>query len=146
MIFYDIFDILCSSGTAARSGLRVVYSTMLAAGLPMSSYRGKDGQSDLEAAHVLNPAYLCEDAWDNLGMHCFQLKLALSCGQWTASGAFNPSQLLENAATGALTKLIQRVGLCLKNVEVCWSHWKAVRLFMNYYYLEHPCISYICLV
>ena len=87
-----------------RSGLRVNYGCMVPLGLPLSSYRGKDGQSDAEAAHVLNPAYLIgkngAEFWDSLGMTMFQFKLALSCGMWTASEGFTPLELLENAAVG----------------------------------------------
>lgn len=65
----------------------------------MSSYRGKDVQSDREAAHLLCPVYLKEDRWDNLGSHVFQLKISLATGNWTGSRGFNPHQNLENAAT-----------------------------------------------
>ena len=83
-----------------RSGLRVNYGCLVPGGVPLSSYRGKDGQSDAEASHVLNPLYLDEDSWDNLGMHVFQLKASLTTGMWTASSGFQPAELLENAATG----------------------------------------------
>ena len=72
---------------------------MLCGGLPLSSYRGKDVQSDREAAHLLCPVYLKEDRWDNLGSHVFQLKISLATGNWIGSRGFNPHQNLENAAT-----------------------------------------------
>ena len=78
--------------------------SMVPSGLPLSSYKGKDGQSDSEALHLLNPAYLTQNRWDDLGVHVWQLKASLLCGQWTGTAGFNPEQLFQNAAVGNLDK------------------------------------------
>ena len=80
---------------------------LLRGGLPLASYRGKDGQSDAEAAQLLNPYYLSTvEQWDDLGLHLFQLKVSLGPSQWMGSGAYKPEELLENAAVGPLASVV----------------------------------------
>ena len=90
----------CAGVPGFRAEMRVNYGCMVPGGIPVSSYRGKDGQSDKEASHVVAPLYIQNDSWDDLGMHMFQLRASLTCGMWTASSGFDPPQILENAATG----------------------------------------------
>lgn len=85
-----------------RSGLRVVYGSLVVAGLPQKSYRGHDKQSDTEACQLLNPRYLSTAQkwrWDDLGCYVWTLKASLASSLWSASAGFQPTELLENAAT-----------------------------------------------
>ena len=63
---------------------------------PWMLTKGKDNQSDAEAANVLNPGFLlAQGRWDDIGVHMWQLKASLTSGIWTASNAFTLARLLE---------------------------------------------------
>ena len=90
-----------SARTFRSSGLAVNPATLLLGGCPPRSYTGYDGQSDLEAAWLLN-AKCVVSTWDSLGCLLFAMKLGLCTGTWISSEAFNPKQCLFNALCGFL--------------------------------------------
>lgn len=93
-------------------GARVSLGILLLAGLPVTSFRGRDCQSDREHAWILNPACIPQ-TWDSHGNHNFAFLMALLTGQWMASQLWSVPNLLENILTGYY--------LLLMDIAVEWN-------------------------
>eukprot|EP00435_Cladocopium_sp_Y103_P054319 s180_g17.t1 len=86
---------------AMRSGtLRINLSLLTMRNVPLSSFAGRDLQSDREAAHLFCPKYCSMQAWDRHGLCLMMYTASLTTGQWLASKAFDPLTTLENSLCG----------------------------------------------
>ena len=81
-------------------GLRVTHQVLLILGLPATSFRGNDSQSDTEAAWLFNPSLLDLSQWDAFGPGMNMYFTALCTGSWLASHRFSPKTLLDNVLSG----------------------------------------------
>lgn len=68
-------------------------------GLPTHSYQGRDNQSDVEHAWILNPVCY-RNTWDNLGAELFAVMIVLICGCWLSKTQCNPEILFQNSLAG----------------------------------------------
>ena len=77
------------SGAPWQSHEQADFSALAAGRLPGSSYAGRDWQSDVEVARLLNPAFIMTASWDSIGVHLFQFLTALVTGGSLSSKLWN---------------------------------------------------------